>query len=652
MKLGCCYYPEHWPEEEWASNAVHMREIGLSIVRIGEFAWSRMEPNQGAYDWAWLDRAIESLAKEGLKIIMGTPTATPPKWLVDSMPDMVAIDAHGRPRKFGSRRHYCFSHIPYRNECARITSELTQRYGNHDAIVGWQTDNEYGCHDTVLSYSDAAQSAFRVWLKAKYGDIGTLNTAWGNVFWSMEYQDFDAINAPNLTVTEANPAHLLDYNRFASDEVAAFNKLQSDIIRANSPDRNIIHNFMGFYTEFDHHKVGQDLDIASWDSYPLGFLEMFPFTEDDKEQFARQGHPDIAAFHHDLYRGCSNGRMAVMEQQPGPVNWAHYNPAPMDGMVRLWTLEAMAHGAEFVAYFRWRQVPFAQEQMHAGLLRPDGVEAQGAIEARQASLDIKTIIEGEDPEKALNVALIFDYESQWLFEAQPQGKSFQYIWLVFEHYKALRKLGLNVDIVSKNAPLDDYAMVIIPSLPIIDDDFIRKVRSLKMPILFGPRSGSKTANFSIPDNLPPGPLQPLIDIKVTRVQSMRKGVHLYGTSRHGDDFRIDNWIETVEGDAEVIEQCHDGNPILLRNENIHYLAGWPDEQLLHNIIMDLIKETELSPIKLPDALRIRRRKGLTFVFNYGDKMIDLGNVNKEWHSAYYILGIENIEGATVSIIKE
>lgn len=651
MKLGCCYYPEHWPESDWDSNAAHMREMGLSLVRIGEFAWSRMEPIQGQYDWEWLDRAVESLAKAGLKIIMGTPTATPPKWLVDGMPDMLAIDEYGNPRQFGSRRHYCFSHLPYRAECARITRAMTKRYGNHDAIIGWQTDNEYGCHDTVISYSQAAAAGFRLWLAQKYENIDALNTAWGNVFWSMEYQGFDSIDPPHLTVTEANPSHILDYRRFASDEVVAFNRLQADIIRTHSPKRDVIHNYMGFYTDFDHHKVGADLDIATWDSYPLGFLEMFPFSEDDKNQYAQQGHPDIAAFHHDLYRGCSNGRWGVMEQQPGPVNWAHFNPAPLDGMVHLWTIEAMAHDAEFCSYFRWRQVPFAQEQMHAGLLRPDGVEAQGAVEARQASSDINVALRESSDQKTQSVALIFDYESQWLFETQPQGEAFQYIWLVFAHYSALRKLGFNIDIVSKDAPLDDYAMVIIPSLPIIDDSFIIKIQSLDAPIMFGPRSGSKTANFSIPENLAPGPLQQLIDIKVIRVQTMRAGVHDYGTSRHGDDFRIDHWIESVEGKAEIVEQCHAGNAILCRNGNIYYLTAWADASLLNNIFIDLAKGTELKPIQLPDALRIRRNNGLTYAFNYGHKMIDLGNVNKEWQRANYIVGIENIEGASVSVIK-
>ncbi|HXY59723.1 MAG TPA: beta-galactosidase, partial [Methylocystis sp.] len=208
--LGVCYYPEHWTEERWAQDAAMMREIGLSYVRVGEFAWSRLEPKRGAYDLAWLRCAIETLGQAGLKVVLGTPTATPPKWLVDRMPDMIPLGADGRPRKFGSRRHYCFSHEGYARECERVVTLLACEFGAHPAVAAWQTDNEYGCHDTVESYSPGALLAFRAWCERKYGSIARLNEAWGNVFWSMELSGFGDVELPNLTVTTPNPAHLLD----------------------------------------------------------------------------------------------------------------------------------------------------------------------------------------------------------------------------------------------------------------------------------------------------------------------------------------------------------------------------------------------------------------------------------------------------------
>src|SRR6185436_10620699 len=194
--LGVCYYPEHLPENLWADDAKRMAELGRKYVRIGEFAWSVIEPDPRRFDWGWLDRAVETLGNAGLKIVMGTPTATPPKWLVDRFPDVLPVDAHGQPRRFGSRRHYCFSSETYRAESRRITEAIAARYGRHDVVAGWQTDNEYGCHDTVRSYSPDAARAFRQWVAHKYEDIDALNEAWGNRFWSMIYRSFEEIDLP------------------------------------------------------------------------------------------------------------------------------------------------------------------------------------------------------------------------------------------------------------------------------------------------------------------------------------------------------------------------------------------------------------------------------------------------------------------------
>jgi beta-galactosidase len=624
MKLGVCYYPEHWPEDWWADDARRMAELGLTRVRIGEFAWSRIEPEPGRYDWGWLDRAVEVLHAAGLGIIMGTPTATPPKWLVDRMPDMVALDEQGRPRGFGSRRHYCFSHEGYAEECDRIVAALAERYGEHPAIVAWQTDNEYGCHDTAVSYSKAAANAFRYWLAAKYGEVAKLNAAWGNVFWSMEYRSFAEIDLPNLTVTEANPAHWLDFRRFSSDQVVRFNRAQVDILRDASPGRDVVHNYMGFFTQFDHHAVAADLDVASWDSYPLGFLEQFWFSDDEKRQYARQGHPDIAAFHHDLYRGLNpNGRWWVMEQQPGPVNWARYNPAPLPGMVRLWTLEAMAHGAELVSYFRWRQFPHAQEQMHAGLLRPDRSDDVAVAEVRQAAAEIAALAEhAGDPVK--QVALLFDYQSDWVTDIQPQGKGFSALKQAFEYYSALRQLGLNVDILPPGADLSGYALAVIPCMPIISDGLVEKQQAFAGQIVIGPRSGSKTADFSIPADLAPGILQQLIPLKVTRVESLRPG--LVEPAGKG---AAHLWLEHVETGLAPELVSNRGLGLVYRHGRVRYVAATANGVLLNEILSLACADAGLPMMALTESTRVRRNGNLLFAFNYGSDeadMPDAGNI--------------------------
>src|SRR6056297_1799020 len=499
-----------------------MAALGLTWVRIGEFAWSRIEPAQGDFRWDWLDEAIDVLGAAGLKVVLGTPTATPPRWVCDKHPDMFAVDAQGHPRGFGSRRHYCFSHQGDLYECRRIVTEVAERYGRNPHVAAWQTDNEYGCHDTILSYSNAARQAFRGWLRARYpgqgndGDIDALNAAWGNVFWSMEYDHFDQIDLPNLTVTEANPAHVQAFRRFSSDQVVAFNRAQVDIIRAHS-DAPISHNYMGREINFDHFAVGEDLEIATWDSYPLGFLEdRVGATPEAQRHYARQGDPDNQAFHHDLYRAVGKGRLWVMEQQPGPVNWAPYNPAPLPGMARLWAWEAFAHGAETVCYFRWRQAPFAQEQMHAGLLRPDSADAPALAEARQVVRELAQASEVAPAQAP--VALVFDYDADWAWAVQPHGAGLSYFGLVFDHYRALRRLGLSVDIIrAEAAALAGYKAIFAPGLMILHEDLKAALQASEAQVVLGPRAGARTRDIAIPSALPPG--LPGVDLRVARVES-------------------------------------------------------------------------------------------------------------------------------------
>ncbi|WGW05624.1 beta-galactosidase [Tropicibacter oceani] len=611
--LGCCYYPEHWPESQWPEDARRMAEAGLTWVRIGEFAWSRLEPAPGDYRFDWLDRAIETLGAAGLRVVLGTPTATPPRWVVDRHPDMLALDEQGRPRGFGSRRHYCFSHTGYHQECARIVTQLAQRYGGNPHVAAWQTDNEYGCHDTILSYSDAARRGFRTWLRARYGggnagDIGALNAAWGNVFWSMEYDDFDQIDLPNLTVTEPNPAHVLDFRRFASEQVVRFNRLQVDILRAHTT-APIAHNYMGKITDFDHFAVGDDLEIASWDSYPLGFLEDRVQADPAyKRAFAQQGDPDFQAFHHDLYRAVGRGRWWIMEQQPGPVNWAPYNPAPLPGMVRLWSWEAFAHGAEAVCYFRWRQAPFAQEQMHAGLLRPDSQDAPAIVEARQVAQELAKAPEVGTAQAP--VALVFDYQADWMWAIQPQGRGLEYFELVFQTYRALRRLGLSVDILRPGASPEGYSAVFAPGLMHLPEASKAALCSGKAVTVLGPRTAARGDSFAIPVPLPPA--LPGLNVTVSRVETLRPDMpRALAGGGHAQLY-----IEELEGSAEPVLNTQAGDSIMVAKDNLAYLGAWLDAQGMDRVVQWACDKAGLQTLALPEGVRRRFDGTHTYWFNH------------------------------------
>ncbi|GAA6209796.1 beta-galactosidase [Cognatishimia sp. WU-CL00825] len=612
--LGTCYYPEHWEKSLWADDARRIVEAGLTWVRIGEFAWSQLEPKPGELRFEWLDEAIEVLGAAGLKVVLGTPTATPPRWMIDKHPDMIAVDVDGRPRKFGSRRHYCFSHTGYRKECARIVTLFAERYGKNPHVGAWQTDNEYGCHDTTISYSDAARDAFRAWCADRYGSIEALNTAWGNIFWSMEYNSFDQIDLPNLTVTEPNPAHALAFRRFTSDQVVSFNRLQTDIIKAHSKAPTS-HNYMGRITDFDHYKVGDDLEIATWDSYPMGFLEdRVGADAAHQKTFARQGDPDFQAFHHDLYRAVGKGRWWVMEQQPGPVNWAPYNPAPLPGMVRLWSWEAFAHGAEAVCYFRWRQAPMAQEQMHAGMLRPDGVDAPAIVEARQVRDEIAAAPDVQNVQAP--VALIFDYDADAAWAVQPHGAGLSYFGLVFDTYKALRRMGLSVDILRpEQRDFDGYKLVLGPGLMHMDAGLKQALTQVKAQVVIGPRSGARDQNMNIPLPLPPA--IDGLDVVVDRVESLRPDSPV----SLGNAGAFTGYRELLEGTADVVLRTAQGEAAVMSNGHTSYVAGWADVAGWCAILTPLLEKAGITVMDLPDGLRVRDTATERFWFNYGAEVV-------------------------------
>lgn len=633
MELGVCYYPEHWPAQQWPLDARRMREMDIRWVRIAEFAWSRIEPSPGVFDWAWLDLAVETLHAQGLKVVMCTPTAAPPKWLVDQMPDMLAVDASGRTRGFGSRRHYCFSHAGYREHSRRITRAVAERYGRHPAVAAWQTDNEFGCHDTAISYSDAAACGFRAWLAARHGTVEALNQAWGTVFWSQEVRSFDEVRLPTLTVTEANPSLRLDFQRYSSWAVARFQEEQYGLLKTLSPGRPVSHNFMGFYTEFNHHEVSEHLDIATWDSYPLGFTQDFFLSAQEKVRYARTGHPDVPAFHHDLVRGLcasvhadapAHGRWWVMEQQCGPVNWAQWNPAPHDGMVRLWTWQAFAHGAEVVSYFRWRQAAFAQEQMHTGLNRPDFSVDQGGVEAAQVGRELAALREAmpADAMRVRNqVALVFDYEGVWMGQIQPHGRDYNGLALAFRQYSALRQLGLDVDIVGPHAPLAAYRLIVLPVSTHVPPALLDELQRSPAQLVFAPRAGSKTVALQVPPDLAPGPLQRMLGLRVHRVASLPPGLEETG-SLLGQATTVTGWFEDLAlAGARALATLDDGRALVALNDRACYVAGGLDEAGWLRLLESRAVAAGLAPERLPADLRVSRIGDWGVVQNFSARSI-------------------------------
>jgi beta-galactosidase len=304
-----------------------------------------------------------------------------------------------------------------------------------------------------------------------------------------------------------------------------------------------------------------------------------------------------------------------MEHQPGPVNWAPWNPVPAPGAVRLWSWQCFAHGAEVLSYFRWRQAPFAQEQMHAGLNLPDRTLSPGGREAAEVGGELKALGALPPMERA-PVAIVFDYEAAWITQIQPQGEDFRYMALVFQWYSALRRLGVAVDFVRAGASLAGYRFVAVPTLPHVSDAALAALREATSILLMGPRTGSKTRDFAIPPDLAPGPVQELLGLKVFQVASLRPGsvVPMTGESMDGSAVRWREWLET---DLQASLHFGDGTKAMVGDGRRHYLGAWTDDTLLRAIVARLLEQAGVPTHPLPDAIRLQRRGNLTFAFNFG-----------------------------------
>ena len=658
FELGVCDYPEHVSNEHWQDMPERMKSLGLAYVRVAEFAWSKLEPKPGVYEFAWLDDAIEALHAKGLKVVMCTPTATPPAWLIRAHPDILAVDVNGHTREFGSRRHSDFSSETWWRESKRIVQVVAKRYGQHPGVVGWQTDNEYGCHDTARSYSENAKQAFRRWLEAKYASLEALNEAWGNAFWSQEYTAWAEIGLPNLTVTEPNPSHVLDFYRFSSDQVAAYDRMQTEIIREHSPGRFVTHNYMIFESGFDHYKAAEHLDFVSWDSYPLGTLELFGTWVDEqmKLDYARTGHPDLTGFIHDLYRGLKRKGFWVIEQQCGQTNWATYNPLPASGAVKLWTLQAMAHGCDTVSYFRWEAATMAQEVLHSGLLSYDGSPDRGFWEVQALAPHLEKF---SDAGVTTKVALLHDYESLWAYQQQRHGVNASYWGQVMQFYAVARAHGLDVDVIHPDADLTGYSLILAPALTLMGETraaHLERAARAGAHIVFGSRTGFRTPSGRAWNTRAPGPLAEALGVRLKNYDSLRPG--LQGRMEMLDmSFQTHTWNESLEVIADDVVRLGTFQDDPLYNEvgvtmrgvgqgSMSYIGAW-GESLVTALLEYLAPKAGLKLEKLPKGLRLSRRGGLVYAQNWSRG----GLVVPVPDGAEFVYGNQLLEPAGVAVYR-
>lgn len=448
--FGVAYYPELCSEAMWERDARLMREAGVNAVRIGEFAWSIMEPEEGRFDFSLFDRAIAVLARHDIKVIFGTPTATPPKWLTAKYPETLHVFATGQRANDQSRRHYCYNSPVYRRLSRRIVGELARHYAKSPHIVGWQIDNEMN-NENRECYSESCRVAFREFLKARYGSLDALNERWNTRFWSQRYTDWSQIDLPFPTTSLHHPSLMLDFKRFISNSASSYKSEQVEILRRIRPDDFISHN--GLFKNIDYYEFARDTDIHSYSNYPT-------FSEAPQ-------YPVGSAM--TFLRGIT-GRMMIMEQLTGPAGQTYLLRSPRHGEMNLWAFQTIAHGAEGVIHFNWRTARGGVETYWYGVLDADSVPRARYREFKKEGEEIRRIgSELLGSRVVSDIAVIRDFEAEWAFDHQYLTSEASYGAAFEALFRAASEQKLNIDFVSPGADLAGYEIVFAPALVLMDD---------------------------------------------------------------------------------------------------------------------------------------------------------------------------------------
>ena len=613
VHFGVDYYPEHWPEERWETDARLMRDMGVEVVRLAEFSWHKLEPADGVFDFAWLDRAIGILSQYGIKTVLGTPTAAPPLWMVNAHPEILPVDRTGRVRGFGGRHHDCQSNKTYREYIRRLVDKMSRHFSSSPDVIGWQIDNELGNSHKDLCFCQSCEKAFQEWLVRKYGTIERLNAEWGNAFWGQEADSFQDIPAPRITVVGENPSALLDWKLFHSDLIVDFLSFQEKIIRRNSPGKFITHNLMGFADVVNYYDLSASLDFVSHDNYPMIY---------GREDHVRPPHELSASF--DFIRSVKQRPFWIMEEEAGITGQMEMGRNPAPGQLALWSLQAIAHGADCVVYFRWRTSAFGTEQYWHGILPHCGIPGRRYEELRSFIAKLSPLmdgIEGSMPEP--EAAVFYSYREKYAMDEQKQSEGLSYLGQVLKYIKPLHDRNVSIDFVREDSDLGKYKLVIAPSVYItdkaIEDKFIDYVANgghLALTMRTGVKDGS---NLCKTDSFPPGRLSALTGALVEDYDPI--GNDPVGLSYGGKAYGGTVWadiLKLTDDGTEVLSRYttgfYEGAAAITRKGGCYYIGTEPDDALTDRLVEDMLKA---SGIAMDNAgIELVKRGDFLFAINH------------------------------------
>ena len=656
---GAYYYPEHWDESQWERDLKQMHELGFEFTHFAEFAWAQLEPQEGVYDFSWLDRAVALAAKYDLKVVMCTSTATPPVWLSRKYPEILLKSEDGTVQDHGARQHASFASPVYRKLAYRMIEELARHYGNDSRIIGWQLDNEPAVQ---FDYNQAAEEAFREFLKEKYHhNIQELNAAWGTAFWSEVYSRFEEITLPKTAQMFMNHHQILDYRRFAAKQTNDFLNEQCRLIRKYAKNQWVTTNYIPDYDK-GHIGGSKDLDFVSYTRYMV-----YGDNEGIGRRGYRVGNPLRIAMANDFFRPV-NGTYGVMELQPGQVNWGSINPQPLPGAVRLWLWSVFAGGSDFICTYRYRQPLYGTEQYHYGIVGTDGVTVTpGGREYEQFMKEIRSLRKDyrpkeDKPETYLKrkTAILWNPENYWSIDRQKQNATWNTFAHVDKYYRTLKSYAAPVDFISEEKDFSQYPVMIVPAYQLADKELVARWKK------YVEEGGNlvltcRTAQKDRFGRLPEAPFGSMID------ELTGNHIEFYDlllpqdpgqVKMDGKVYTWNTWGEILQSGtsnevwATYTNEFYEGKPAVtfrkLGKGSVTYIGVDSSDGVLERQVLDkLYSRLQIEVMNLPYGVTMEYRNGLGIVLNYSDQPYQFALPQ----GAKVLIGTPNIATAGVLVFK-
>lgn len=649
---GGDYNPEQWPESIWPEDIRLMCEAGVNLVTVGVFSWAKLQSAPGVFHFEWLDRVLDLLAEHKIAVDLATATASPPPWLVRLHPEMLPVRRDGTVLSAGSRQHYHPSSQAYQNACRELVTALAARYAHHPALKMWHINNEYGCH-VAADYGEETAVAFRSWLQARYKDLDAVNTAWGTTVWSQLYSDWWDIAPPRQTPTHVTPGLLLDFQAFSSEAMQACLRIELEILRKYSPDKPVTNNFMGLFKPADYRAWAHDLDFVCHDVYP---------EPDGSHQ------PNGMAC--DYTRSLKNNDpWMVMEQVTTHVNWRARNATKPPGVMRLWSYQAIARGADGICFFQWRQAREGAEKFHGAMVGHGRPETQRCFqESKQLGQELQRMHEIAGSRYHAEMGLLFDQRNWWALEqpCKPNAEH-TYVQALESFHAPCLYNNLPIDFVFPDSDLSRYRVLFAPALYLVKAGLAERLEAWvrdggRLVLTFF--SGIVDEQDRVWLGGYPGPFRRLLGLEVEEwaipavddpnasLVATTEGLAL-GLAA---SYPFSLWAEVVRPEtckvlATFATGFYAGKPALTRNVfgkgEAWYLATKPSERMYHDLVRQVAQSAGISPpVKLDDLKQVevaerRTANGMRYLFilNHGTETVRVNDPA--------LCGVELIRGVTV-----